>query len=373
MKRIARALKNKEVAPAFSSGTSEVALSDGSMTSIDTAEDAECRAAWGVSLEQEWQLVEQLREEVELEAGELPVEWDDHVLRRFLRARKHNIYKAKVMILDTLNWRKEANVDTVLTDFHFHEKDQFNKWYPEGFYGVDREGRPIYVQQPGKMDTDQLWKFTTLERCVRYHLQQQERYWRIIAPAASVARGRRHEQSLVLIDMDGVGISTLTSEVRNIMGTIMKIDQDYYPELMWKACLVNVPVSFRVIWSMVKHFMDARTQAKIEVLGTNFQEELQRLVAPENLMACYGGTSTAPLGVQPGPWQDPAILAKLAEQRQQRQQESGRPASMTYPPVSQAAGAEGQDDAAAAAAAAGAAAASALQGSPAVEAAALAS
>lgn len=54
-----------------------------------------------------------------------------------------------------------------------------------------------------QIDTDQLWKFTTLERCVRYHLQQQERYWRIIAPAASAACGRRHEQSLVLIDMDG--------------------------------------------------------------------------------------------------------------------------------------------------------------------------
>lgn len=348
MKHITRVLRKKEVAPTSSTAASEVALSDGSMTAIEAAEDAECRATWGVSLEQEWQLVEQLREEVELEAGELPLEWDDHVLRRFLRARKHNIYKAKVMVLDTLKWRKESDVDTVLTDFQFHEKDQFNKWYPEGFYGVDREGRPIYVQQPGKIDTDQLWKFTTLERCVRYHLQQQERYWRIIAPAASAACGRRHEQSLVLIDMDGVGISTLTSEVRNIMGTIMKIDQDYYPELMWKACLVNVPVSFRVIWSMVKHFMDARTQAKIEVLGTNFQEELQQLVAPENLMTCYGGTNTAPLGAQPGPWQDAAILAKLAEERQRRQQESKRPASMTFPQVPGAAAAA--EEAAAAAA-----------------------
>lgn len=147
---------------------SEVALSDGSMTAIEAAEDAECRATWGVSLEQvgppgqwvpgsrapagrasdassaecspyaallhtgagrsyrllrrlvdmlaavvcqppaavlqlpgaaclvgsaavqaipappagcvvmqEWQLVEQLREEVELEAGELPLEWGE--------------------------------------------------------------------------------------------------------------------------------------------------------------------------------------------------------------------------------------------------------------------------------------------------------
>lgn len=41
------------LAPArVQNGASEVALSDGSMTAIEAAEDAECRAMWGVSLEQ---------------------------------------------------------------------------------------------------------------------------------------------------------------------------------------------------------------------------------------------------------------------------------------------------------------------------------
>lgn len=40
-----------------------------------------------------------------------------------------------------------------------------------GCYGVDRAGRPVYVQQPGNIDLEQLFKFTTEERCVRYHVQ----------------------------------------------------------------------------------------------------------------------------------------------------------------------------------------------------------
>lgn len=40
-----------------------------------------------------------------------------------------------------------------------------------GFYCTDRTGRPVYIQQPGKVNTDELWKFTNLERCVRYHIQ----------------------------------------------------------------------------------------------------------------------------------------------------------------------------------------------------------
>ena len=51
----------------------------------------------------------------------------------------------------TLQWRKEESVDTVLTDFEFTERPQFNLYYPEAFYGVDRAGRPVYVQQPGKV------------------------------------------------------------------------------------------------------------------------------------------------------------------------------------------------------------------------------
>ncbi|PSC67286.1 phosphatidylinositol phosphatidylcholine transfer SFH11 isoform X3 [Micractinium conductrix] len=297
-------------------------------------EDGDC-AKWGVSSEQEWQLVQQLTDEIELEAGPLAAEWDKYVMRRFLRARKMNILAAKQMFLEQLEWRKGVQVDTVLTDFHFDERPAFSQFYPEGFYGTDREGRPVYVQQPGKIDLDQLWKVTTQERCIRYHLQQQERYWRIIAPSCSVTdpRGRKHEQSLVLIDMEGVGVSTMTGEVRRLMGLIMQIDQDYFPELMWKAVIVNAPMSFRAIWALIKHFMDACTQAKIEVLGTNFKEELLRLVSPDQLMACYGGSNPAPLSAEPGPWQDPAVLAALEQQRQQRLAECKRPSSMTFPPV----------------------------------------
>lgn len=36
---------------------------------------------------------------------------------------------------------------------------------------------------------------------------------------------------------------------------------------------------------------------------------------------------------EPGPWQDPAVLAALEQQRQQRLAECKRPSSMTFPPV----------------------------------------
>lgn len=187
-------------------------------------EDAECYGEWGVTLAEEKVLLEQLREEILLDA-QLGPEWDDVALRRYLRARKHDIAKAKEMVLKTLEWRAEVGADSIFEDFEFHEKEQFHKHYPEGFYNVDKEGRPVYVQQPGNIDTNELWKFTTLDRSIKYHISQQEKYVRRIAPAATIAAGKPRYQSLVLIDMEGVGVGTVTGEVRKIMGTVMSIDQ----------------------------------------------------------------------------------------------------------------------------------------------------
>ncbi|GAB4815807.1 hypothetical protein N2152v2_002853 [Parachlorella kessleri] len=266
---------------------------------------------WGVTRAQEAALIERFRQELQAELNPLPPSTDKLTLRRFLRARKHSLSKAKGMFLDQLEWRKANDVDSVLHGFKFEERDRFFEYYPEGFYGTDRLGRPVYVQQPGKVNTDELWKFTTMERCVRYHIQQQERYLNVVLPSASLASGKIQEQSIVLLDMDGVGVSTLTGEVRKILALIMEIDQDNYPELMYKTLIINAPTTFRVLWAMVRHLMDARTQAKIEVLPADYHAELQAYIAPENLMQQYGGSNPAPLIKEPGPWQDAKIKAEL--------------------------------------------------------------
>lgn len=33
---------------------------------------------------------------------------------------------------------------------------------------------------------------------------------------------------------------------------------------MYKTLIINAPTTFRVLWAMVRHLMDARTQAKIK-------------------------------------------------------------------------------------------------------------
>ena len=61
-----------------------------------------------------------------------------YFLRRFLRARQHDLKKARDMYAATVKWRAENGVDTILDDFHFHERDAFISLYPQGYHKTDK-------------------------------------------------------------------------------------------------------------------------------------------------------------------------------------------------------------------------------------------
>lgn len=63
---------------------------------------------------------------------------DYYTLLRFLRARNYEQDKALKMWMDTLEWRREFEVDTILDNFVFHEREQFLMAYPQGYHKTDK-------------------------------------------------------------------------------------------------------------------------------------------------------------------------------------------------------------------------------------------
>lgn len=63
---------------------------------------------------------------------------DLYMLRRFLRARSHDLAKAKAMFLAHLQWRKEFGADD-LDKFEFTERDAVISVYPQGYHKVDKQ------------------------------------------------------------------------------------------------------------------------------------------------------------------------------------------------------------------------------------------
>ncbi|KAJ9514644.1 hypothetical protein QJQ45_028353 [Haematococcus lacustris] len=229
------------------------------------------------------------------------VRHDLYSLRRFAKARGWDLAAAAKMWKDMLDFRKQNQVDQILTDFVYKEKDAVLEVFPQGLHKTDRQGRPVMVYKFGAADIKKLRRITSDERLIRFHIQENERIMRQVLPACSVLLGRHVEKMTTLIDIAGLSMGDV-SAVLDMLKAFAKVDGSNYPETLGCMVIVNVPWIMKGLFSGVKVFMAPETQKKMEVLDTSYHTRLHQLIAPDSLLAEYGGTSQGRLGDAVGPW-----------------------------------------------------------------------
>ncbi|WOG86273.1 hypothetical protein DCAR_0205474 [Daucus carota subsp. sativus] len=262
--------------------------------------------------------VESLRKMLSLEGLVLQKHTDYYTLLRFLRMKEFDLTKAKEAFLNYIKWRREYGVDAICKEFKFEEYRELKICYPHGYHGVDRCGRPVYIEQTGLVDLNALLQITTTEKFLKYHVSEQEKTLNQRFPSCSIAAKKHITSSTTILDVKGVGMSNFTKPARNIFMELQKIDSNYYPGTLHQVFVVNAGSGFRALWKVVKAFLDARTLGKIQVLGGNYKSKLLEAIDPSNLPTFLGGNCTcSEFGgchfSDKGPWNDPEITRLLQE------------------------------------------------------------
>jgi hypothetical protein len=229
---------------------------------------------------------------------------NDAMLLRFLRARKFDFTKAKEMLLSAEKWRKDFKVDEIVKNFEFREKEEVDKYYPQYYHKMDKEGRPLYIECIGNLNMKALNAVTTTERqlqrlVLEYEISLTERL-----RACSISIGHPVETFCTILDLGGVSLSNFYG-VKDYISAAASIGQDRYPETMGTFYIINASWAFSAIWAMIRPWLDEVTAAKIQIVGAGYKELLLKQIPKENLPKWFGGECECVGGCSlsdAGPW-----------------------------------------------------------------------
>jgi len=185
-----------------------------------------------------------LEKSKEVELNGVPVFYDDAMLLRFLRARNFDVSKSLQMAVKFYKWWKETKIEDIqINDFKSELEKQL--YY---ILGMDPAGRLTMLVYPRKFDP----KNRNTAEFVKMFLYTMVAIEKVQSPV---------EQVNVIVDLEGFKPQkNLDYELLKIM---LDIFQNYWPERLNLAVVINAPKLYDVVWKLVKKLLDQETKKKV--------------------------------------------------------------------------------------------------------------
>jgi len=181
-------------------------------------------------------------------------------------------------------WRKENDVDELMScGILPHADDMYANW-PAYMHGHDEYGHPIVSEHPTLVNTAGLKARMSVKDIMRHRIQFMEALEYMKSHAQRAHTVYKH---VVIIDLGGINVSFATGEVKKFMTELVKLFAHRYTDSLHAMYFVNTPVVFRVMWSVLQPLLSKTTKSKIFMFGVgpNQSKKLAKQLAKHDIPA----------------------------------------------------------------------------------------
>jgi hypothetical protein len=212
---------------------------------------------------------------------------------RFIRAGKGDPVVGRQRYEQTLQWRKENNMNEILKEPSPHF-DLIKRHYPHFFHLRGKNGEYCYWEKPTHIDLKALRDGgVDIDALLRHYAYVTEFMWQYVDPDD-------FGKSIYVIDLKGIRVTDFAGECVDFVRKTSAFTGQHYPERCGYIFVINVPSWFKLIWNVVKPMVDEVTLEKIYILRGEKEifEALSERIDIDCIPPEYGGRSV-PLGDAP--------------------------------------------------------------------------
>ncbi|KAL3774064.1 hypothetical protein ACHAWO_005271 [Cyclotella atomus] len=192
----------------------------------------------------------------------------DGIPTRFLQMKNGNRDDAKESWEAHLAWRKEFEVDTLLSRPH-KLFDVCKAQVPHYFSGRDPHGNVIFVQRPAMLDFELMRRNNaTMEDLLLHYVYVIEYCWSILDPSPP------EKVMTNVLDMKGLSFRSMRNQEYIGFGKrFVQMMSANYPGRSYKTLIINAPSWFHALYKIFKPLLRESTRQKIVILKAGEKQD----------------------------------------------------------------------------------------------------
>ncbi|XP_071388434.1 motile sperm domain-containing protein 2-like isoform X1 [Centroberyx affinis] len=216
------------------------------------------------------------------ESGDVERLWrDDGLVEGYLEWKHYMVEDTLKMIDESLQWRKELNVNEINESCVQKSLLESGMHY---LHGYDKEGNKLFW-----------FRLKLLVKDVRL-LQEKKKY-----VAFWLERYIRREPGALLTVVFDMSESGLSNVDMDFMKYVINCFQVYYPRLLSKMIIYEIPWIMNAAWKIVKSWLGPDAISKVKFVS---KSDVQTHIDPEHLPCHMGGTDSFSYSYPPLPDED---------------------------------------------------------------------